>query len=105
MRRRKNLTLNTLAEFFFKQEKVLTEQEYSSLKQQPVYASNIRKYFGSYTRMLTLLESHSLWPELQAMRSKPAPVVKPTTAKTTKKVITEKPVIKPKKVVKEDDSE
>ena len=105
--RRKRLAIDTIAKYCFKNEKLYSETEYARLKDQPVVGSDIKKLFGTYARMLHALQSHDLYPEIQAMKTKPAPVVKkPTTAKTTvKKPVTFKPTVAKPVVMEEDDSE
>lgn len=90
-RRRKNLIVDKLVDLFISKGRILTQEEYSRLENQPVAASTVVNNFRRYEYAILEVEKHPKWQRRSFSKPKPAPVVTPkkvvtpTVAKTVEK--------------------
>lgn len=92
--RQKTVILEQLGKFMLEQGGVMDKVQYMEAKETPVRYSFIHTYFGTWGRMLSLLQTHN--PELWAKILAGKPEVKPEAKKEAVKAPVAKPTEKPK---------
>lgn len=82
-KKRQRTVLSKLGSFFIQQGKILSKEEYSKSKEQPIAGSSLRKYFRSYEILVRALqEDESLMAliaqsaSIQEAKRAPKPVAK-----------------------------
>ena len=75
-------TLTTLGEYFVKKGKILSIQEYKEQEDAPIRIQIAKRPFGSWTRMISMLNSNL--PEVVAKINAPKPAAKATKKKVSK---------------------
>ena len=55
-KKRQRLVLSKLGSFFIEQGKILSKEEYSKSKEQPIAGSSLRKHFRSYEMLVAALQ-------------------------------------------------
>ena len=104
--RQRGSVLEAVSMVMLEEGKVLTKHDYEHMKTRtPVRAGIVLNHFGSWSRMLNIMETNlpEVWSQIK-LKENPPPKPKPVPPKAPKPKAAVKPAIKPA-VIKDKDDE